>query len=219
VKEPAKNLPRAILITLLITTLFYVAVSFAVIALADPHLLANSRFPLAQALSKVAPKMEKILSGIALFSTANTVLITLLVGSRMLFSVAREGDLPEFLSKTHTDYSSPHRASFVILLISCSLLFVGNLEILASLSSFVALVGFLVVNFTVIRLRYIEPNLLRPFKIPLNICHFPILSGLGVVLTFFMCLQFTRIIYGISGILILISAFSYFYKKSKAYKI
>lgn len=213
VKEPSKNIPRAILLSLFITTIFYVAVSFSVIALANPQTLAGSKFPLAQALAGVAPQMEKILSGIALFSTGNTVLITLLVGSRMLFSVAREGDLPDFLGRTHQEYSSPHAASFIFLLVSIIFLFVGNLEILAGLSSFSALVGFLVVNFAVIVLRYKESKLPRPFLIPLNIGRFPILSALGVLITFFMCLQFSRQVYEVSGVIILVCGLYYFYKK------
>lgn len=213
VKEPSKNIPRAILLSLFITTLLYVAVSFSVIALADPKTLAGSKFPLAQALTSVAPKMKKILSGIALFSTANTVLITLLVGARMIFSVAREGDLPEFLGRTHKDYSAPHAASFVILFVSVVFLFFGNLEILAGLSSFSALVGFLVVNLTVIVLRYKGPLIARPFLIPFNIGRFPVLAGLGVLLTFFMCLQFSKYVYEVSGVIIFLCGIYYFYKK------
>jgi len=82
VRNPGRDIPIALFVSLAITTLLYVAVSFAVLSLAPPAELAASDAPLAAAVQKAWPGASNMLSAIALFATANTVLITVIATSR-----------------------------------------------------------------------------------------------------------------------------------------
>lgn len=211
--NPYKSIPRAILISLAFTTILYLLVSFAVIRLIRPEGLISSHSPLADAVSARAPSMNKMLSSIALFSTANTVLITMLVLSRMMFSMSKGGDLPGILGQTHQKYLVPHWASFVVFFLSCGLLYFKDLETLVSFSSFTTILAFISVNLSLIILRYRRPEMNRPFLVPFNIGRFPILSGLGVVIGVLMCLQFKGLIYFVSGMVILVCTLYYWVRE------
>ena len=212
-KDPDKNIPRAILWSLAITTILYIAVAIAAMRLATPEVLSDSELPLAEAIKGIAPRWVNILSAIALFSTANTALITLLAISRMIYGIAKEGDLPKFLTKTHGESKTPINASVVTLVCAASFLLLGELEILANVSSFAALLGFLAVNCTLIALRYTQPNLKRPFKSPINIGKFPLPAGLGIIAIILLCSQFKADVFLIGFGLVLLGLIIYFLTK------
>ncbi|MBL8879282.1 MAG: APC family permease, partial [Phycisphaerales bacterium] len=99
-KKPKRDLPLALLISLAFTTILYLLVAVAVTALLEPAQLARSDSPLASAATAADPRLGTALTWIALFSTANTVLITVVVGSRLLYGMANEGDMPGALART-----------------------------------------------------------------------------------------------------------------------
>jgi len=82
VRDPARDLPMALFISLGVTTALYVMVAVAVVSIAATAELATSEAPLATAIENVWPRAGNLLSGVALFATANTVLITLIATSR-----------------------------------------------------------------------------------------------------------------------------------------
>jgi APA family basic amino acid/polyamine antiporter len=194
-RNPNKDIPKAIFYSLAATTVLYLAISFAVIRLIRPEVMVLSHSPLADAIFKTAPRVSKVMSVIALFSTANTVLVTMLVLSRMVFSMGREGDLPKILGRIHHSYTIPRFASFFVFLISCGFLYLKNFELLVSFSSFATLLAFMSVNIALIVLRYTRPDEARPYLVPLNIGSFPIISSMGIVIGILMCIQFEKIIY------------------------
>lgn len=207
VRNPARDIPRAIFISLGITTLLYVLIALAAIALASPADLAQSGAPLATALQSTWPRMTSTLSAIALFATANTVLITLIATSRMAFSMAREGDLPAALGHLGHVRQTPWTAALTILVISALLLPLGDLKILAELSSFAALIAFLAVNFSLIILRYRFPAHPRPFVVPWSIGRMPILPLGAIASIIVLLISFDRNILIASAFVILIGLF------------
>jgi basic amino acid/polyamine antiporter, APA family len=97
-KDPAKNIPRAILIAVTFSTLLYVLVALASVALIGSEQLARSDSPLADAMHEASPMLADVLGAVALFATANTALIALLAASRVLYGMARGKDAPSRLS-------------------------------------------------------------------------------------------------------------------------
>ncbi|MCW3976046.1 MAG: amino acid permease, partial [Candidatus Bathyarchaeota archaeon] len=122
-----------------------------------------------------------ILSIIALFATANTVLILLIVGSRMVYGMSRDGSLPKFLSTIHRQRGTPWVAVLVVMLASMIFVFLGDLRLVAGVTNFATFAIFSSVNLSLIWLRYKQPELERPFKVPLNIGRFPIIPFLGLI--------------------------------------
>ena len=209
VHEPARDMPPAILWSIGITTLLYILVSLAAVALIPPSELAASQAPLALAVDRVWPGAGGLLSGIALFATANTVLITLIATSRLTFSMARDRDIPAIAAQLLPQRETPWIASLIAFTLSVMLLPVGDIAILAGLSSFAALLAFFAVNVALIALRYRHPDHKRPFRAPLNIGRLPVLPVLAIGSILLLLAYFDWRIYVAGGAAIALSLGAY----------
>jgi amino acid transporter len=180
--EPGRTLPRAILWSLAITTGLYVLIALAAVSLVPPDTLASSEAPLVSALTTFWPGGASTLWAIALFATANTVLITLIATSRLAFSMSRSDILPAFAGRLSGKNERLIWATLMAGVIAAAFLPIGELKMLAELSSLTALLAFLTVNLTVIVLRYRQPQARRPFKVPLTIGKLPVIPVLAIAL-------------------------------------
>ena len=153
--------------------------------------LLTSSAPLADVAHSVLGINGSItLSLIALFATASTVLITLVAGARILYGMAKSNSLPQILGRIHPKTKTPWIAVIVILITSVGFSFVGDIVIIANIVVFAVVITFAAINLAVIVLRYTEPVLERPFRVPINIGKFPILPLFGFGTTVYMALQF-----------------------------
>ena len=211
-REPGSVLPRAILISLAVTTTLYVLVGLAAVALVAPEELAQSGSPLAEAAKGRSPAAASALGGIALFATANTALITLLAASRMLYGMAREGDLPRALGAV-SRRRTPWVATLAVAALAVATLPLGGIAALAGVSSFAALLGFGAVNLALIVLRRREPTRERPFRVPLSVGGIPVLPVLGIAMTLLLATQFTLPVYVAGVVAIALSAAAVFARR------
>lgn len=199
IHNPPRNLPRAIFLSIGITTLLYVLVALAVTVLVSPSELAASSAPLTLAIQKVWPAAGGLLSAIALFATANTVLITLVATSRLAFSLARDNEIPAIFARVSSNKQSPWIGALLAFATSTVLLPVGDLKILAELSSFVALLAFLAVNLTLVVLRFRLPDHTRPFRVPLNLGRLPLIPLLAMGTIVVLLASFDAEIYAVGA--------------------
>jgi APA family basic amino acid/polyamine antiporter len=96
VKNPTKNLPKAIIYSIIITTVLYCLTAISIVSILPYSEIADSPAPLnAVTTAVLGPIGGIIMSFIALFATANTVLIMMIVTSRMMYGMARDKALPE----------------------------------------------------------------------------------------------------------------------------
>ncbi|MBI1978869.1 MAG: amino acid permease [Candidatus Aenigmarchaeota archaeon] len=192
-RRPKKILAKAFIIAVVITTILYILTSVAAVTLADSKELSSSKSPLAVAVSKtfLGNNAFTIMSYIALFATANTVLVMLIVGSRMMYGMSKGGALPKLLGIVHKIRGTPHIAVIVVMLFSMIFVFVGEITIVANITSLGAFITFGLVNGALIWLRFKYPKMDRPFKTPVNIGKFPILAFLGLLTCIFMIFQFS----------------------------
>jgi APA family basic amino acid/polyamine antiporter len=216
-KSPKKFIPRAIIWAIIITTALYILVSIATVSLADWNTLGDVSNPLALAASNsfLGNNAGFVLSLIALFATTNTVLIILVVTSRMIYGIARDGALPSILSKIHPKRKTPWIAAIAVGILSIAFLFLGKIETIASITSLGAFISFGTVNLALIWLRYTKPKLKRPFKVPLNIGKFPVLSFLGAIFCVFMIYQFSFNEMAVGLIILVVGASIYYFRKNK----
>lgn len=191
-REPGRDLPRAILLSLGIASILYVLVALAAVALMPPEQLAETSAPLADAARTKAPWVAGALGGIALFATANTALVSLLVAARIVFGMARDGSLPKRLAAIHERRQTPHVATLIVAALAAALIPFGKIAVVASLSSFGALLAFAAVNLALITLRYREPRAARPFRVPMSFGKFPMLPALGLAATLVTATQIDR---------------------------
>ena len=94
-KEPRRIFPKVLLLGLGITGLIYVLVSISAIALVPADKLSEGETPLLQVVEAGAPAFPLGLFGvITMFAVANTALINMLMASRLVYGLGREGVLP-----------------------------------------------------------------------------------------------------------------------------
>jgi len=213
VKRPKKTLPRAIILSVVISGILYILVSLAVVRVVNWEELATSAAPMALVAERgLGSEAHILLSSIALFAITNTVLITLVAGSRMFYGMAKEKVFPKILEKIHFKTKTPWIAIIVILITSAAITLVGDIVIVANITVFAIVITFASINLAVIVLRYTEPDIERKFKVPINIGKFPILPLFGLGISVYMGLQFEIeiilvgiIIIGMGGIFFVIS--------------
>lgn len=209
-KEAEKTTPKALLIAIIFTVFLYICAAVTVVSVLDFRVLGISEAPLANVAEvSLGNDAFTLVSWIALFSTMNTVLVVMLGGSRIVYGMAYSGSLPKSLSRVHRTYHTPWVA---ILGIAClSILFVPfrDITIVANIANFMIFIVFFMVNLSLIKLRYTDPERNRSFKVPLNIGRFPLPPFLGVlsIIFLFSRLSLEVITYGfvLTGIGILIA--------------
>jgi len=223
VKKPTRNLPRAIIYSIIITTILYCLTALSVVSILDYELIAVSPAPLSDVASEILGPVGGILmSFIALFATANTVLIMMIVTSRMMYGMARDKALPEGLSKVSPKFKTPAVAilvTMILTMIPLGLYFIGDISTIADATVFGVLITFFLVNLSLIVLRKKKPELERPFKLKPNIRWLPIVSLLGSIACFGLFFSFADLegllTIIIQGIIVICGVVVFYAMKSK----
>jgi len=193
-KRPDRDLWRAFMIALGVTTLVYLTVIFGVLSLVEAGSLAGSQSPLADAARLLGGPFGTIIVAAALIATANAVLSASLSGSRLLFGMARDRDLPNLLTRTLGSSRSPWVGALTFLAVACAFAAVGEIEFVASVSSLGVTLVFAAVNTAVIVLRFTQPDLQRPFRLP-SIANVPPTAVLGVISSLLLATQYDWSVY------------------------
>ena len=192
-KNASKVIPKALLISIGITTLFYILVSLSAVSIMAAEELAKAKAPLTEVVSTVMPQAGPLMSVIALFATSNTVLAILVVASRMLYGLAKNSALPRALA-TLGKSRTPYVSVFLVMLVSLAFLQLGAIDSVALLTDIGIFAVYLFINAAVIWLRYKEPKAKRTFRSPLSIGRFPVLAGLGIISSLLMLLHFEPVL-------------------------
>jgi amino acid transporter len=158
VKDPRRNLPRAIVISLAVAAVMYGLVAIAAVSVLPHQELAadGGSKPLLRVVERAAPGFPiQLFTVIALFAVTNTALVNFVMGSRLLYGMARRKLLPPALGRVHAGRSTPHVAIFLIFAATLALTLALGRVTLAGTTSLVLLVVFFVVNVSlvVIKLR------------------------------------------------------------------
>ena len=181
VKDPERNVPRAILLSLSIAGGIYILVSWLATRVLNPATLAASNAPLLDVVNQAQPNFPRVVfTFIALFAVLNTVLLNFVTASRLLFGMAREGLLPAWLGKLHSKRATPYRTLFVILPIVIFLALSGTLQFLAGTTATLILVMFCLVNLSLVVIKRREPRT-RGFQVSAVVPVLALLSNLVLV--------------------------------------
>jgi amino acid transporter len=167
-RDPQRHLPFALLTGTAIVTLLYVTIQIVCIGTLPG--LASSERPLVDACRGFlgAPGAVMLSVG-ALISVSGTLTATLLVGPRILFAMAEQGQLPEFLGRTHPRFRTPHIAILVTALVMFVLTLQGTFMSALTISTLVRLLAYIAtcVSLPVLRSRSDAP--LARFRAPAGV--------------------------------------------------
>lgn len=194
VKNPGKNIPKAYLFTVLATTVFYILIGAAIFQVAKPNELAGTNSPLTLAAGNVGPQLAMVIGVAALLATANASFSGIISVSRLLYGMAVKGEMPGSFAKLNKN-KAPWVTSLVVAALAGAFLLFGEIKTVAGMSSLGALMVFVMVNISLIRLRYIKPDLERPFRVPLSIGKMPLLPILAILVCLALITQYDWKIY------------------------
>jgi APA family basic amino acid/polyamine antiporter len=201
-REPEKNIPRGLLIAMAVSILLYVLVSVSAVSVAGWEGLAASEAPFATVAGQVlGGGASLLLSGIALFATANTVLLMLLASSRISYGMADAGHLPARLAQVHRTHGTPVWATLAVGAGACLFTLATDIGFAAELTNFTLFLTFTVINASVILLRIRHPKMHRPFRIPGSIGRIPLLPVAGVVASVMLLVQLSPAVLGLGAVL------------------
>ncbi len=196
IKEPRKNVPKAILYSVLISSIIYILISIVAVSVIPAETLAQSKVPLADvAHVLMGPNAFLLLSLIALAATGNTVLNTSIATSRQFYGLGMNKVLPSIFSKVSTKTQTPVFSIFIAGAFSLILLFSGNIEFLAEMTTAGVFIVFIATNLSYIKTKYDFP-MRKIFNLP-SIKGISILGILAIIanLILFFSLPLTTIFY------------------------
>ena len=168
VKHPHRNMPLAIMFALLIVTALYVLVSLVAVAAQPYTQFEGQEAGLAAILENVvgATWPGTLLAAGAVISIFSVTLVVIYGQTRILFTMARDGMVPELFHRVNPRTRTPVPNTIIVAAVIALLAGLIPINFLAEMTSVGTLVAFAVVSLAVIILRRREPALPRPFKVP-----------------------------------------------------
>ncbi|MGR3742351.1 APC family permease [Companilactobacillus sp. DQM5] len=165
-KDVQKNLPRAIIISLVVSTLLYIVVSLVMTG--D---VFYKKLNVAEAMSFVLitthhPLVAQIISAGALLGIIAVILAFIYASSNIAMAMSRGGFLPKKFSELNNKTGSPNKSLLLIGIVAAVGAGFLDLKNLATFSNVGSICVFALISLAVILLRKLYPNLKRPFKVP-----------------------------------------------------
>lgn len=187
VRDPARTIPRAILVALAVTLAVYAAVAVAVLAVLGPRRVAATATPLVDAVRVAgAGWLVPIVAVGAVLAALGSLLSLLLGVSRTALAMARDRHLPHQLDAVHPRFAVPHRAEIAVGVVAAALAAAVDLRGAIGFSSFAVLAYYAIANASAFTLRPGEGALPKVI---------PVLGALGCVVVAF-ALPATSVIAG-----------------------
>lgn len=154
VKDPSKNLPRALIASVGVVTLIYVGVMLVVSGSLTHDQSLNTLTPLVDVSQMMAGDAGKILIIIGgLLATLSTANAAIMSSSRFPFAMGRDDLIPSWFVSIHKKHDTPHNAILITGIVMILLLLLFNVEQLAKLGSTFNIFIFVLINLSVLILR------------------------------------------------------------------
>jgi amino acid transporter/nucleotide-binding universal stress UspA family protein len=182
IQDPGRNLPIAIVGSVVIVTVIYALVLLAVLAAVPNSVVAGNDtavVDVAQILMGPLGALALLFGG--LLATASSANASILSSSRINFAMGRDKIVSPQLNEVHERFGTPYKSIALTGVLIVLFILVGNLELLATAGSVLHLVVYGLLNIGLIVMREADPDEYEPdFTVPL----YPIVPILGAVLSF-----------------------------------
>ena len=189
IRDPQRNIPRSIVLGVLIVMVIYVSANLAYIYVLGQDRIATSQRVAADAMSAmVGPAGATFITVTILCSTFGAMSANILAGPRVFFAMARDGVFFRQLSNVHAEHGTPSNAIWALAAWSGLLTLTGGYEHLITMSQFANWLFFTMVVLSVVVLRRRHPEWKRPYKVtayPLPVIVFVLVSSVFVLNTLF----------------------------------
>ncbi|MEJ2141244.1 MAG: amino acid permease [Gammaproteobacteria bacterium] len=164
--DPVKNVPRAVIWSLVVTTLFYFIISTAAVVTLSPEKLASSDAPLAMIYEHQTGQHATVIAVISLLSVINGALIQIVMASRVLYGLSEQHWIPAYFGHVNKTTRTPINATLVVSVIILILVMWLPLLSLAKITSLITLIVFALINLALFIIKLREQKH-EAFSIPL----------------------------------------------------
>lgn len=188
VKDPVRVMPKAILLALTIATVLYFLIAFLCIATVSPSELAMSDAPLALVYERATGNKPILISVIGLFAVVNGALIQIIMASRIIYGLSRQGWIPNILGQVHPKTHTPVFATLIVSVLVLVMALWLPIETLAKATSFLLFLVFSMVNLALWQIKH------RETEHPKNIIKLPLWVPIAGALTSLLFVIFQLII-------------------------
>ncbi len=190
--DPSRNLPRAILIALIVTAALYLLVATPAVLMVPPQELAEARTPLALLVPQDSDAARMMMVCISMLAGVNGALVQLIMASRVAYGMSDQGMGPAFLARVHLQTRTPITATLLIAALTLTFGLWLPLEALARLTSAIMLVNFAAVNLSLVVIKRRSPE--RTDDGPRHSIWVPIFGSLLCLI--FLGLQCWNLVFG-----------------------
>src|ERR1043166_2070297 len=176
-REPAKDVPKGIIYSLIICTILYIAVS-AVLTGMVPYKDINIDAPVVDAFKRAGLVwMQYLVAAGAMTGITSVLLVMMLSQPRVMLALARDGLVPKgFFGDIHPKFRTPWKSTILTGIFVAGMAGFIPLSILAEMTSIGTLFAFVIVCGAVMVMRRTNPDANRPFRAPLV----PVVPILGI---------------------------------------
>lgn len=207
-RNPQRDLPIGMIGSLSIATITYVIVGLVLTGIVSYKLLGGEA-PFAVAIDALGPHfywMRYVAKCAILAGLTSVVLVMFLGQTRIFYTMAHDGLLPKVFCKVHKKFHTPFYSALIFTAIGMGITGFFPVDILGALVSMGALLAFTIVCLGVLILRYTQPHLHRPFKVPFA----PWIPGMGCLVCIIQMLALPGITWKQTIIWVLVGFLIYF---------
>jgi amino acid transporter len=207
VKNPARTVPRAAYLALLITTVLYIAIQLVAQGTLGSDLANHGEAPLAEAAAKFLGNFGRtILLAGATISAFGFVTSDILSSPRMIFAFGRDGALPTWFAHVHPRYRSPDVAIITYAVLAFALSVSGTFEQLAVLSNVAVLLMYLL---CCAACWFLVQRDVRADGQPFNFPGMKIVPALAIVAIIWILAHATVREFAVNGIVLVVASILY----------
>jgi basic amino acid/polyamine antiporter, APA family len=167
-RDPQRQLPRAVLLSLAIALSLYVAMSLILTGIV-PYQTLDNPAPVATAFAAIGlPWATLVVSAAAVAGIFSVMLAFMLGCSRIWFAMSRDGLLPQWFARPHPRFHTPHRPTLIVGGLTALVAGLFPIREVAELVNIGTLSAFIVISLAVLVLRRRRPDAPRTFRVPFS---------------------------------------------------
>jgi amino acid transporter/nucleotide-binding universal stress UspA family protein len=180
IKRPGRNLPLAIVGSVIIATVLYAAILYVATGILSYQVIASFQAPLVEAANRFMSTAGVIgMSIAALLATASSTNAAIMASSRINFAMGRDRILPEWFNEIHPRFLTPYRSILVTGMLAILLALSGQAAPLAEISSALFMISYALLSVALLVMHRAKPRWYKPtFRVPL----YPWLPAAGGIL-------------------------------------
>ncbi len=165
-RNPQRDLPRAVILSLAIAMVLYIAVSFVLTGIV-PYSQLGGDASVSDAFAARGLHWVSIAIAVAAVIGVVSVLFAFTLGAaRIWFALARDGLLPGWFAKVHPDYGTPYRPTLIVGVVTAAVAGLFPITEVAELINIGTLAAFIIICASILVLRVRRPELPRGFRTP-----------------------------------------------------